>query len=283
MVKFFPLNILVLSCILVCSLGIGGSYQRDSASLFASGETDTAMFQVGEELIYNVSYLSINIGQVKIRVVGKAYADSESYYKAIAYIDSYSGIPFVNLHAIYESNVDAKMFSRWFRSRNKDNSRWYAAEYDFNYAAGKMYIQKGFWKSDRIDVLDSLTLDTLYHDGLSLYYYARQLVRSSQRVVTPTVIREKKVRTIINFSGKYTKAEIDAVAYPVDVIEFDGDAEFVGIFGLTGAFEGWFSNDDARVPILAKMKVIIGNIRIELLKWTRQGWSPPRYAQNRSR
>lgn len=281
--KFVPLKNLILSCIFAYSLAIGDSYQRESGALISLRQADTAMFQVGEELIYNVSYLSINIGQVKIRVVGKVLAEGESYYKAIAFIDSYSGIPFVNLHAIYESNIDEKMFSRWFRSRNKEDSRWYATEYDFNYQAGKMYIQKGFWKSNKIDVIDSLTLDTLYHDGLSLYYYARQFVRSPQRVVIPTMIREKKVRTIINFSSKHTKADIDAVAYPVDVIEFDGDAEFVGIFGLTGAFEGWFSNDDARIPILAKMKVIIGNIRIELLKWTRQGWSPPQYAENTSR
>jgi hypothetical protein len=45
---------------------------------------------------------------------------------------------------------------------------------------------------------------------------------------------------------------------------------------LTGDFEGWFSNDEARVPILAKMKVILGSITIELMRWKRAGWTPPR-------
>jgi hypothetical protein len=76
--------------------------------------------------------------------------------------------------------------------------------------------------------------------------------------------------------SKKTSTEIDAVKYPVETIEFDGRADFVGIFGLTGGFSGWFSNDEAAVPIIAKMKVILGSIRLELVKWNRPGWVPPR-------
>ena len=50
-----------------------------------------------------------------------------------------------------------------------------------------------------------------------------------------------------------------------------GNAEFVGIFGLTGEFSGWFWNDDARIPIVAKMQVIIGSVTIELMSWKRPG------------
>jgi hypothetical protein len=70
--------------------------------------------------------------------------------------------------------------------------------------------------------------------------------------------------------------EIDAVDYPIDVVGFEGNAEFVGIFGLTGGFDGWFSNDEARVPIVAHMKVILGSVTLELMSWKRPGWTPPR-------
>jgi hypothetical protein len=40
-------------------------------------------------------------------------------------------------------------------------------------------------------------------------------------------------------------------------------------------FEGWFSDDDARIPIRAKMKVIIGKVDIQLVRWKRANWSPP--------
>jgi hypothetical protein len=89
-------------------------------------------------------------------------------------------------------------------------------------------------------------------------------------------VTEKQVVAQLDFARRQEKAEIDAVDYPVDVLHFDGRADFVGIFGLTGDFEGWFSNDNARVPILAKMHVIIGSVTIELMQWTRAGWTPPR-------
>ena len=87
---------------------------------------------------------------------------------------------------------------------------------------------------------------------------------------------QSEVDTYIDFTGERTSVEVDAIEYPVDVIGFEGEANFVGIFGLTGGFEGWFSNDEARVPILAKMKVIIGSVTIELMKWKREGWTPPK-------
>jgi hypothetical protein len=94
--------------------------------------------------------------------------------------------------------------------------------------------------------------------------------------VIPTLINEQRVLTRIDFSGKRDAVEIDAVDYPIDAVGFDGIADFVGIFGLSGDFEGWFSNDDARVPIMAKMKVLVGNVTIELMQWKRSGWVPPR-------
>lgn len=237
------------------------------------------MLQIGEELTYNVSYASIDIGQIRIKVLDKISVEGRNYYQAIAYIDSYSGIPFVDVHTIYESFIDEEVYSQWFRARVKDDSKWYTTTYEYNYPVGKMYIQQWWWGSTAIEVRDSVLVDTLYQDGLSLYYFARQNLMSSQTFVVPTLIQENKARTIINFMNKRASVEIDAVDYPIDVIEFEGEAEFVGVFGLTGTFQGWFSNDDARVPILAKMHVIIGSVRIELMKWNRQGWNPPRYVE----
>jgi hypothetical protein len=93
----------------------------------------------------------------------------------------------------------------------------------------------------------------------------------------PCLVTEQKVNTYIDFTNQQRQTvTLDAVDYPVDVIGFEGTAEFVGIFGLTGDFEGWFSNDDARIPIVAKMKVIIGSVTLDLVSWNRPGWTPPR-------
>ena len=82
--------------------------------------------------------------------------------------------------------------------------------------------------------------------------------------------------TKINLSVENLEEEIDAVDYPIDVVKLDGRADFVGVFGLTGAFEGIFSNDLAGIPITARMKVVLGSVRVELRKWKRGDWIPPK-------
>ena len=229
----------------------------------------------GEELTYNVRYGFIDLGQVRIKITNKRVTPSYLAYDGKALIDSYNGLPFVNLHATFESVIDSSVFSRSFLGKTKDGDHWEFARYLFDYGRERIVTEVGY-RDTSIEKRDTLALDGPCHDGLSLFFYARHQLYAGKAMNIPAVVKEKKVNTYIDFQGKRTTVEVDAIPYPVDVIEFQGTADFVGIFGLTGDFEGWFSNDDARVPILAKMKVIIGSVTLELMSWKRPGWSPPR-------
>jgi hypothetical protein len=233
------------------------------------------VFQEGEELVYNVRYGFIDLGQVRIKVLGSARENSSLVYSGKGIIDSYPKIPFVDLHAVYESATDSAVFSRRFTGRQKDDGQWDVARYRFDYPKKRVLIEVA--THDTVVVKrDTLQVDTPYQDGLSLFFYARANLFSGLKVNIPTLIKEQKVSTYIDFKNERTSVDLDAVDYPVDVVRFEGNMDFVGIYGLTGGFEGWFSNDDARVPIQAKMKVIIGSVTVELMKWTRPGWNPPR-------
>ncbi len=238
--------------------------------------SEDSVFQVGEELTYNVSYASVDIGRVRIKLVDAFTKNSRTFYRASALIDSYENVPFVDLHAVYASIMDQTVYSTRFEARTKEDKRWKQWIYTFDYPRKMMYIEEKMWKSENIESRDTLLLDTLSQDGLSLFFLARTRVLTPQKLSIPTMVREKKGKTFIDFTAERTKEQIEAVDYPIDLVHFEGEAKFVGIFGLTGGFEGWFSNDAARVPVLAKMKVLIGNVRIELMEWKRAGWRPPR-------
>jgi hypothetical protein len=229
----------------------------------------------GEELTYNVRYGFINLGQVRIRVLDKKRTPTYIAYNGKALIESYSGVPFVDLKATFESLIDSAVFSRYFVGRNKDGKFWEYARYNFDYDNHRVITEVGH-RDTIIEKRDTLPIETLYNDGLSLFFFARDRLFSGKKMNIPTLIKEEKVSTFIDFKNQRTSVEVDAVDYPIDVIEFEGTAGFVGLFGLTGDFEGWFSNDEARVPIKAKMKVIIGSITIELMEWKRPGWAPPK-------
>jgi hypothetical protein len=100
-------------------------------------------------------------------------------------------------------------------------------------------------------------------------------------VTIPVIIDENKSSTTIDFSAlEHTQVDCQAAGYAVDAVHFRGNAAFKGAVGFTGDYEGWFSNDAARVPIVANMKVVVGNVRVELVSWKRPGWSPPRFASS---
>jgi hypothetical protein len=256
-------------------LGVAGIVSQGTARAQGQSPPPDRVFVEGEELVYNVRYGFIDLGQVRIKIVGTVREKSSLAFAGKALIDSYPKVPFVDLHAVYESLIDSGMFSRRFLGRQKNEGGWDLARYQFEYPNKRVLIEVGT-RDSVIVKRDTLVIDTPYHDGLSLFFYARTKIFSGLKVNVPTIIKEQRVNTYIDFKDEHTSVDLDAVDYPVDVVRFDGNMDFVGIFGLTGGFEGWFSNDDARVPIQAKMKVIIGSVTVELMKWTRPGWNPPR-------
>jgi hypothetical protein len=247
----------------------GMSIPHSSQSGSANAPPSKVLLE-GEELVYNVRYGFIDLGQVKIVTKGK----TRGGYHAQATIQSYSGVPFVSLLAIYETTIDSAMYSRDFFARTVENGDQQFARYTFQYDKKRVVMELGS-RDSVVEHRDTVSLETFYHDGLSLFFFAREQLFSGQMMNIPTFVREKKATTTIDFKRSHRSVETDFIDYPVDVIGFDGNAGFVGVFGLTGDFEGWFSNDEARVPIKANMKVIIGSVTLELVSWKRPGWQPP--------
>lgn len=239
------------------------------------GDPASRVLLEGEELVYNVRYTFIDLGQIRVRTIGKTRQATFVAYDARALIDSYRGIPFVDLHAVFESRMDSTVYSHEFTGKVKQDNQWDFARYHFDYGGRRVLMEIG--QHDTVVAKrETLQVSGTQQDGLSLFFFARDQVFSGKKVNVSCVVKEQKVNTYIDFSKERTSVEVDAIDYPVDVVKFEGNAEFEGIYGLTGGFTGWFSHDEARVPILAKMRVIVGSVTIELMKWTRPGWTPPR-------
>ncbi len=235
---------------------------------------------VGEELTYVVSYTFIKLGELKFIVKDKKTVKGQTYYSAVGYIDSYSGIPFVDLHQIYESSINKNYYSTFFRGLVRYDEYQSFTDYYFDYADSVIKIKKGRVKPYQLWTDSTASAPVEYQDGLSILYYTRMNTGDNKTKVVAGFVNEKKVYTTINFYDKIVPVSIDAEDYDIACTKVDGETNFVSVFGLTGYFEGWFSADNAAVPVAAKMHVIIGNIKLELKEWKRPGWTPPKYEQN---
>lgn len=233
--------------------------------------------QVGEDITYVVSYSLLKFGEVRLQVLERKDKEGNVYYKTRAYIDSYSGIPFVNLHQIYESYFNKNLYSDFFRATEKEKDYVKFTEYFFDYKHMKVHVKKGKYNPFEIWTDSTTRVKTYNQDGLSLFYYARMNTGQKKTVNVPCFVTEEFVYTKINFYDKVEPSSIDAVDYDIASVRLDGHTDFVSIFGLTGNFEGWFTNDKYAVPTIAKMKVIIGNVTLKLKSWKKANWTPPRY------
>jgi hypothetical protein len=233
--------------------------------------------EVGEELTYIVSYSFIDIGELKFKVLEKINLNGGILYKTIAYINSYSSVPFVDLHQIYESKLSDDYFSEYFKGLVKYKDFTTYTEYNFDYKNAKLRVRKGELKPPVVWTDSVTSAEKEFQDGLSIFYFARMNTGQNKTVVLPCFVNEKKVKTTLNFHKKLTAVTCPAVKYDVACNYLEGETNFVSVYGLTGHFEGWFSNDKAAIPITANMKVIIGNISIKLKHFKRNGWKPPKY------
>lgn len=276
------------SIILLCLLTIGGAsavdgHPRALVEFSDAAAGDSTCIQVGEELEYAVSYSFFSIGTVRFKILGKGVSNGRPIFKAQARIESNPGLSWLTeVHIQFYGEIDDSIFSHYWISEDSSKAGIGYHSLTFNYPDQYVVYRKGNISSsgnNKLDELDTVEVKRREEDGLSLFYYAREHARQVKQDTVSTFIDNKEAKTYIDFQNKIKDVDIDAVDYPVATVYFEGHADFVGVAGLTGGFRGWFSNDAARIPIVARLNVWIGSIKVELKSWTRPGWTPPKFTE----
>jgi hypothetical protein len=245
------------------------------------GRAETAYFAEGEDLLYDASWIGITIGSIHLETLPSIDRSGEMRRAAVANIDSYSGLPFVDLHFTAYSEMDSAFNSLGSQSRENKNDGWQRVKYLYDLRK-KLVVEEESYESDEVKgstlpaKIDTIRLPGVpIQDGISLVYFARALVRMQGARSVPTLSYGEVGETFFNAGRPVSTISIDAWKKPIRVVQLSGKLKLRGIFGLTGDYVGWFSDDTALVPIAAEMKVLLGSIRIELKQWKRSGWNPP--------
>ena len=241
----------------------------------------TTVVLEGEDLLYEVRWSVFKLGTIRFKTLKDIHDGDGVLHSAVAFMDSYKGLPFVDLHAMTYTEMDSLYATRGAQSLEKKKDRWWVLHYIVDAPAGKVYVEES-WQADLQSppetrkMTDTLHVDMKHiEDSFSLAFFARAHIRSRGAVKLPLILYGKIGTAYFEFTDEPETEEIDAIDYPVRVVPLQGHLDAEGLFGLTGEFKGWFSDDDARVPIKAKLNVILGSITVELKEWTRKGWIPP--------
>lgn len=234
------------------------------------------VFYPGEVIEYSVSFMGIKLGTITITSNDIVDFEGNKAINVKAEMKSAKGIPFVNLHGFFESwfNTNITYSHHFLATVQEGKESWRTEKYTIDYDKKNVKYDKSL--DGKLESTANLKIDNKVLDGCSLFFFARKFTDLKKSVRLPTMMNQSISYTNLNLHGKPENTSIDAVKYPVKCLYFDGKAEWEGIYGLKGYFQGWFSDDEARVPIKAKMNVYVGNVDIELIKWKRGSWQPPK-------
>ncbi len=228
---------------------------------------------VDEELEYEVSWTFVDLGTIRLKATRGLDAEAR--------IDSYEGLPYVDLHAFFQTTMDTSFMPVVSRSLEKNDGQWAGLQYAFDVSSRRFEVAAITGNSPRgpfpaVAPKDTVSIPGVpFVDGLSIGYYPRRIVHLDRPVEVSTILYGRTGITTFYLPGEREEVDIDAVDYPIRTIKVEGNTTAVGIFGMSGDFVGWFSDDEAAVPIRGRVKVLLGSISIQLVKWNRPGWSPP--------
>ncbi|HRI86302.1 MAG TPA: DUF3108 domain-containing protein [Ignavibacteria bacterium] len=233
------------------------------------------VLQVGEELNYSVNYGFIEIGKVNIKMTGSRQAGNNVIYTSVCSMKSNKGIPFVELNSIFESDMlynGNDLYTVRFKATEIKEEGKIIIEYRFNYDSNYVYVLKENLGNKEIDRNIPFNQNVKFQDGLSLFYKSRLNSFSQENFLIPVFMNESETSVNYYFTSKKDEIFVPVFDGELQTYRCNGMANFEGVFGLSGEFAGWFSDDDARVPLKSQMNVIIGSVTLELTSFKRSGW-----------
>ena len=246
--------VLVLACLIMGVMSGAVSWAGP-----ASDHSSAKSFQVGEQLTYEISWLNITAGTAVMAVSAAGNDGDRPLVKLVTTAQSRPAITkFFPVDNRVESIVDpATLLPEHMTFKRREGKKKEDIEYTFHQKEGTVTAVKG-------GTTETIQIPPGTQDAISCLYYARnQLSLLPGSLLRMNVYHDKKNRKL-----DVRVEEIETVSGPwgeVETARVLVVMPFQGIFLNRGNIRVWFTNDDRRIPVRMKAKVIIGSIVADLV------------------
>jgi Protein of unknown function (DUF3108) len=216
-------------------------------------------FTVGEKLTFNVKYGFVTAGVAVMEIPKiKKIAGREVYHITFKVNSLPSFDPFYKVRDRYETYLDVKSLFPW---RFEQHVREGGFSMDF---AAFFDHRKGIAKTSK----GSYEIPPNVNDIVSTFFYARTLDYSNLKIGDKFELHnfyKKKVYPLnVVYRGKET-VEVEAGTFDCIMVEpviVEG-----GLFKTEGQIIIWLTNDELKIPVKVKTKILIGSIDAELSEY----------------
>lgn len=219
---------------------------------------DQQSFKTGERLTFSIGWEFISAGTAVLSVEKLENYQSRPCYTFSAI--THSNRFFSKLYKVRDTLIsiaDAEELFPYYYSKaanEGDYQRYFTVRFD--HQAKKAYI------SDRDSGHAIIAIPDRVQDILSCFYYMRtQDVRVGQ-TYSISVFDNGKVRPVPIEVLRREKMEVEAGAFDCIVVRTT-----IGPFSNRSDLFIWLTDDERKMPVLMKSKIVIGSVRAELVEY----------------
>lgn len=264
------MNIVMKFILTICfafwlSLGFGQKKppkaSLDTLETIALPSSGQSAFGDGEYLRFRLHYGIIDAGEAEINVnrVGRRYHGHEAYHIVGTGKTLGAFSWFFKVKDRYETYLDVDGVFPWEFVRDVREGGWTKQE---NY---RFYQHKSAVKTQKGDVYK---IPPFSQDMISSFYFARTLNFDTAEVgdiySIPTFVDEEEFELRIKFIGR---ENLKSRTGTYRCLKFVPVVQKGRIFKEEEDMMVWITDDKNRIPILAKAKVLVGSIKMELVEY----------------
>ena len=221
-------------------------------------DPDVRPFQPGERLTYAVTYLNIRAGTAVLEVQDALPVEGRAALKLVSTARSSSVLSKVYpVDNFVESLIDAETLSPYHMVFHRREGR---KKNDFDLTFRHL---DGTVLSVKDGIGETITIPPFTHDLISCLYYVRNLptMAPGTSLVLNLHHDKKNYRVEVRMEG------VERVHGPwgdIEAVRLLVVMPFQGLFLNEGNIRVWLTNDDRRLPVMMKAKVIIGSVVAKL-------------------
>ena len=210
-------------------------------------------FQIGERLIYNVSFTGITAGQASLEVVNDTVVNN--YHQLHIRFNARTTFPVSSIYTINDQ-VDTWLDSKYLYTKKLTKN-----------------IREGNYKNDSYTIIDydqsiaitngdTVIIDQFLRDSYSLFYFLRTIPLIIGETIDFTAFDGKKI-TPFQVITK-TKETINTMAGTFPCLVVKPFREGTTLLKNKGDMMIWFSDDKNRLPIQIRIKLKYGSMLLKL-------------------
>ncbi|MBU1297575.1 MAG: DUF3108 domain-containing protein [Bacteroidetes bacterium] len=217
-------------------------------------------FDVGEKLVFDVRYGFITAGTAVMQIPKSEFHNGRKCYRVEFTVKS---LPFFStfykVEDKYVSLIDSAGIFPWrFEQYIREGGYKRDFKAEFDHANNKAITLEGEY-----------TIEPYVHDIISAFYFNRIMDYSEMRGGTMMHLKNFYKDSTYNLNVRFRGRErISVKAGTFDCVIVEPIVEEGGLFKSEGIIHIWLTDDDKKIPVMVKSKILIGSISAELVEYS---------------